>query len=208
MKRLNDWTKELLFGVINFVCIVLLCCFLFARFGGKNETNTYTFYSTISNLRNESTTNADWICFDTNEGKAYYKFFYSHRFSKARIDEDRAKFERLAESGVTVKLIETDDIDLIGPDRSYKKIIAISTADEVIFSLEYQNAVELYTRNIALSMLAIYAIISALVFFFPYNSWMLKIKRSIRKRKKKRKKLEMRRRAAEKAEIDSIGKKN
>ena len=207
MKRLNDWTKELLFGVINFTCIILLCCFLFARLGGKNETNTYTFYTTISNLRNESTIDTAWICFDTNEGKAYYKFLYSHRFSKARIDEDRAKFERLAESGVTVKLIGTDDIDLVGPGRSYKKIIAISTADEVIFSLEDQNEAELHRRNMALSMLAIYAIISALVFFFPYNEWILKIKRSIRKRKKKRKKLEMRRRAAEKAETGSIDKK-
>lgn len=186
MKRLNDWTKELLFGVINFVCIVLLFIYLFDWLDEENETNTYTYCTTISDIE-YTKRKGTFIIFDTDEGKAYYRLTYSRRYEKEKFNEDWEILNNISKNNVIVKLIISDDQEPNCPDRSYKHVAAVSTKDRVIFSLDDYNKDQRLGKITLVPLLAIYTVISILVFFFPYNPLMLKIKRSIRKVKKKRK---------------------
>jgi hypothetical protein len=185
MKKLSSKA----FGIICWLVIAILFYATFARLDEENETNTYTYKTTISDVTWEGS-NAKRLVFDTNEGMAYYEPHYKI-FGIEEVERDTARLKDLSQKSTVVELTITDEKDLPGILYNYKRVVAISTEDEVIFSIDRHNEYNYHRKVffiIALSICTLFMVLYTWSWAYyerPFRKLERKIKRRIKKHKNK-----------------------
>lgn len=179
------------FGVICWLVIAILFYATFARLDEKNETNTYTYKTTISDVTWEGS-KVKRLVFDTNEGMAYYEPHYK-TFGIEEVERDTARLKDLSQKSTIVELTITDEKDLPGILYNYKRVVAISTEDEVIFSIDRYNDYNYHRKVFFVIVLSICTLVMGIctwtwVYYErPFRKFKRIIKKKIGKCKNNRK---------------------
>lgn len=181
--------SEVLIIIISWVVIAALFYAVFARLDEENETNTYTYKTTISDVTWKHTKSTNVIIFDTNKGTAYYKIIDMSYVPE--IEDVVSKLENISMKGVPVELVATEEKDLFEVSWSYIKTVAISTENEVIFSIDVHNEYDYHRKVFFVIVLSICTLFMGLYTWSwayyerPFRKLERKIKRRIKKHKNK-----------------------
>lgn len=180
-------SSEVFIIIILWLVIAALFCAIFARYDEENETNTYTYKTTISNVKWKHTKSSNVIIFDTNKGTAYYKIINLSYVPE--IEAVVSKLENVSMKGVPVKLIATEEKDLFDVSWSYIKTVAISTDDEVFFPIDVHNEYDYHRKVFFIIVLSICTLFMGLYTWTwayyerPFRKLRRKVKKHIRKYK-------------------------